>query len=56
MTGADLPVDAGLRFKYPTWTPGKHDPVDIGDYARATRVTRYGEEQELLTELLGEPI
>jgi len=56
MTGADLPVDAGLRFKYPTWTPGKHDPRDINDYARATRVTRYGEEQELLSDLLGAPI
>lgn len=55
MTGADLPVDAGLRFKYPTWTPGKHDPVDIGDYARATRVTRYGEEHERLIDLLGDP-
>lgn len=56
MTGSDMAVDAGLRHKYPTWTPGKHDPRDIRDYARATRVTRYGEEQELLTELLGEPI
>lgn len=56
MTGADLPVDAGIRFKYPTWTPGQHDPRDINDYARATRVTRYGEEQELLTEMLGQPI
>jgi len=56
MTGADLAVDAGLRHKYPTWTPGRHDPRDINDYARATRVTRYGEEQELLTELLGEPV
>jgi NAD(P)-dependent dehydrogenase (short-subunit alcohol dehydrogenase family) len=55
MTGADLPVDGGLRFKYPTWTPGQHDPVDIRDYARATKVTRYGEEQERLTDLLGDP-
>jgi NAD(P)-dependent dehydrogenase (short-subunit alcohol dehydrogenase family) len=55
MTGADLPVDGGLRFKYPTWTPGKHDPVDIRDYAHATRITRYGEEQERLTDLLGDP-
>jgi NAD(P)-dependent dehydrogenase (short-subunit alcohol dehydrogenase family) len=56
MTGVDIPVDAGLRFKYPTWTPGKHDPVDIRDYARATKVTRYGEAQESLTDLLGDPI
>lgn len=56
MTGSDMAVDAGLRHKYPTWTPGKHDPLAINDYARATRVTRYGEEQELLTELLGEPV
>jgi NAD(P)-dependent dehydrogenase (short-subunit alcohol dehydrogenase family) len=56
MTGSDMAVDAGLRHKYPTWTPGKHDPLDINDYARATRVTRYGMEQELLTELLGQPV
>lgn len=56
MTGADLPVDAGLRFKYPTWTPGRNDPRDINDYARATKVTRYGEAQENLTDLLGDPI
>lgn len=55
MTGVDIPVDAGLRFKYPTWTPGDHDPIDIRDYARKTRVTRYGEAQELLTDMLGEP-
>ncbi len=55
MTGADLPVDAGLRFKYPTWTPGDHDPIDIRDYARKTQWTRYGEEQGPLTDLLGEP-
>jgi NAD(P)-dependent dehydrogenase (short-subunit alcohol dehydrogenase family) len=56
MTGSDMAVDAGLRHKYPTWTPGRHDPLSINDYARATRVTRYGEEQELLTELLGKPV
>lgn len=56
MTGSDIAVDAGLRHKYPTWTPGKHDPLAINDYARATRVTRYGVEQELLTELLGQPV
>ena len=56
MTGSDMAVDAGLRHKYPTWTPGKHDPLAINDYARATRVTRYGVEQELLTELLGQPV
>lgn len=55
MTGVDIPVDAGLRFKYPTWTPGKHDPINIRDYARATKVTRYGEAQEPLTDLLGAP-
>ncbi|WP_338617128.1 SDR family oxidoreductase [Pigmentiphaga sp. CHJ604] len=55
MTGVDIPVDAGLRFKYPTWTPGKHAPVDIREYARNTKVTRYGEAQENLTDLLGDP-
>lgn len=56
MTGADLAVDAGLRHKYPTWTPGRHDPKDIRDYARSVRWTRYGEEQGPLVDWLGEPV
>jgi NAD(P)-dependent dehydrogenase (short-subunit alcohol dehydrogenase family) len=48
MTGVDIPVDGGLRFKYPTWRPGDHSGVNIHDYARAIHRTEYGEEQEKL--------
>lgn len=56
MTGADLAVDGGLRHKYPTWSPGKHYPVDVRDYARNTQLTKYGEPQGPLTDFLGEPV
>lgn len=45
LTGVDIPVDGGLRFKYPTWRPGDHAGVDIHDYARDIELTRYGEPQ-----------
>jgi NAD(P)-dependent dehydrogenase (short-subunit alcohol dehydrogenase family) len=48
ITGIDIPVDAGLRHKYPTWIPGAHTGVNIKDYAAKTRVTRFGEPQEML--------
>ncbi len=48
ITGIDIPVDAGLRHKYPTWTPGDHTGVNIKDFAEQTYVTRYGERQEKL--------
>jgi NAD(P)-dependent dehydrogenase (short-subunit alcohol dehydrogenase family) len=47
-TGIDIPVDGGLRFKYPAWTPGDFTGVNISDYVRELRITRYGEEQEKL--------
>jgi NAD(P)-dependent dehydrogenase (short-subunit alcohol dehydrogenase family) len=43
ITGADIPVDGGLRFKYPAWTPGDHSDVSLDAYTRATMVTEYGE-------------
>ena len=46
MTGADIPVDGGLRHKYPTWTPGDSTGVNIRDYARAIKRTEYGEETD----------
>ena len=50
ITGADLPVDGGLRFKYPTWRPGDHTGVNIRDYARSIDRTEYGESKgKLLT-------
>jgi NAD(P)-dependent dehydrogenase (short-subunit alcohol dehydrogenase family) len=48
ITGIDIPVDAGLRHKYPTWTPGDHTGVNIRDFADQTYVTRYGERHEKL--------
>lgn len=53
ITGIDIPVDAGLRHKYPTWTPGAHTGVNIKDYAEKTYVTRFGEPQE---KLIPEPL
>lgn len=43
LTGVDIPVDGGLRFKYPTWRPGDHSGVNIEDYARSIDRTQYGE-------------
>jgi len=44
LTGIDIPVDGGLRFKYPAWRPGDTTGVNIKDYVRALRRTEYGEE------------
>jgi NAD(P)-dependent dehydrogenase (short-subunit alcohol dehydrogenase family) len=46
LTGIDIPVDGGLRFKYPAWRPGDATGVNIADYVRAIRRTEYGEEAE----------
>jgi NAD(P)-dependent dehydrogenase (short-subunit alcohol dehydrogenase family) len=45
ITGADIPVDGGLRFKYPTWRPGDHSGVNIRDYAASISLTEYGEDK-----------
>jgi NAD(P)-dependent dehydrogenase (short-subunit alcohol dehydrogenase family) len=45
MTGVDIPVDGGLRFKYPTWRPGDFTGVNITDYANSINKTEYGEEK-----------
>jgi NAD(P)-dependent dehydrogenase (short-subunit alcohol dehydrogenase family) len=50
LTGVDIPVDGGLRFKYPTWRPGDHSGVSIGDYARGIALTQYGEGKRKLIE------
>ena len=44
LTGIDIPVDGGLRFKYPTWRPGDFEGRTIGEYARGINRTRYGED------------
>ncbi|MCW1400886.1 SDR family oxidoreductase [Novosphingobium sp. MW5] len=48
ITGIDIPVDAGLRHKYPTWTPGDHNGTNIRDFVANTRITRFGEPHEKL--------
>ena len=50
LTGIDIPVDGGLRFKYPAWRPGDENGANIGDYTRAIRRTEYGEELDKLKE------
>jgi NAD(P)-dependent dehydrogenase (short-subunit alcohol dehydrogenase family) len=50
LTGVDIPVDGGLRFKYPAWRPGDQTGVNIGDYARAIQRTEYGEDRGKLNE------
>jgi NAD(P)-dependent dehydrogenase (short-subunit alcohol dehydrogenase family) len=45
ITGADIPVDGGLRVKYPTWRPGDHSGINIRDYVRAIEKTEYGEDK-----------
>jgi NAD(P)-dependent dehydrogenase (short-subunit alcohol dehydrogenase family) len=50
LTGVDIPVDGGLRFKYPAWRPGDDTGITIADYARSIRRTEYGEEREKLKE------
>lgn len=46
LTGVDIPVDGGLRFKYPAWSPGAATGVNIADYAATHVRTRYGEETD----------
>jgi NAD(P)-dependent dehydrogenase (short-subunit alcohol dehydrogenase family) len=46
ITGVDIPVDGGLRHKYPTWRPGDATGLDIDSYVAAMKRTEYGEEVE----------
>jgi NAD(P)-dependent dehydrogenase (short-subunit alcohol dehydrogenase family) len=50
LTGVDIPVDGGLRFKYPAWRPGDFTGVNIEDYAKSIELTRYGEGQGKLVD------
>jgi NAD(P)-dependent dehydrogenase (short-subunit alcohol dehydrogenase family) len=50
LTGIDIPVDGGLRFKYPAWRPGDQTGVNIGDYVRSIQRTEYGEDRGKLNE------
>ena len=44
ITGVDIPVDGGLRHKYPTWRPGDFTGVNIDDYVNELRRLEYGED------------
>jgi NAD(P)-dependent dehydrogenase (short-subunit alcohol dehydrogenase family) len=44
ITGIDIPVDGGLRHKYPTWRPGDHTGISLDAYMKGLRRTEYGEE------------
>jgi NAD(P)-dependent dehydrogenase (short-subunit alcohol dehydrogenase family) len=50
LTGVDIPVDGGLRFKYPAWRPGDQTGVNIADYVRSIERTEYGEHRGKLKE------
>ncbi len=48
ITGIDIPVDGGVRAKYPPWQPGSYTGVDIHEYIRQNPPQRYGEPIEEL--------
>jgi NAD(P)-dependent dehydrogenase (short-subunit alcohol dehydrogenase family) len=43
ITGADIPVDGGVRAKYPPWIPGAYAERTIARYVEDNRPQRYGE-------------
>ena len=43
LTGIDIPVDGGLRFKYPAWIPGTFTGVNMEAYTSDLQITEYGE-------------
>src|SRR5712692_4977231 len=43
ITGIDLPVDGGVRAKYPAWTPGLFTGANVEDYLKTNKLQRYGE-------------
>ncbi len=48
ITGADIPVDGGLRHKYPAWRPGQQTGVNIKGYVDSLHITEYGEPKHKL--------
>ena len=50
LTGVDIPVDGGLRVKYPAWRPGDETGVNIRDYVRTIEKTEFGEPRGKLKE------
>ena len=43
ITGADIPVDGGVRAKYPMWRPGEFTGANVESYLETVQVTEYGE-------------
>jgi hypothetical protein len=43
MTGIDIPVDGGIRAKYPMWRPGDFTGLDEEAYLEGLKITEYGE-------------
>ncbi len=46
LTGVDIPVDGGTKYKYPSWIPGKFSGTSMVDYRDSLKITRYGEPVE----------
>jgi len=46
ITGIDIPVDGGVRAKYPPWMPGNYTGISIEEYIRNNPPQRYGEPVE----------
>jgi NAD(P)-dependent dehydrogenase (short-subunit alcohol dehydrogenase family) len=43
ITGIDIPVDGGVRAKYPPWVPGEYSNASVEEYLKHNRPQRYGE-------------
>jgi NAD(P)-dependent dehydrogenase (short-subunit alcohol dehydrogenase family) len=46
LTGIDIPVDGGVRAKYPPWIPGAYYERTIAEYVERNKPQRYGEPVE----------
>ncbi len=46
ITGIDLPVDGGVRAKYPAWTPGLFTNTSVEQYLKENKPQMYGETVE----------
>lgn len=43
ITGIDIPVDGGVRAKYPPWIPGEYTGASVEKYLKNNKPQRYGE-------------
>jgi NAD(P)-dependent dehydrogenase (short-subunit alcohol dehydrogenase family) len=46
ITGIDIPVDGGVRAKYPPWIPGEYTGASVTEYLKHNKPQRYGEPVE----------